>query len=81
MSIYSISASWSALSNASSVAFQVVGAHPVEIGLGTHNVAPSAGFVYEPGYGDRGAITSLFPTESGNTIWGRSSAGSVVYVG
>jgi hypothetical protein len=81
MSVYTMNTSWAVLSNSATVAFQVVGAHPVEIGLGTNNVAPSAGFIYAPGYGDRGAITTLFPTESGNTIWGRSSAGSSVYVG
>lgn len=81
MSVHTITASWNVLSNASTVAFQVVGAHPVEVGLGTPNVEPSAGFVYAPGYGDRGAITTLFPTESGNVLWGRSSAGSSVYVG
>ena len=73
--------SWSILTANSYVAFQVVGSLPVEIGLGSNIAAPSVGFIYYPGNGDRGLITELFPTSIGNTVWGKSSATSAVAVG
>ena len=80
MQIIYTNSSWTALANTSSVAFQNVGAHPVEIGLGTDETSPTVGFQYLPGFGDRGALTVIFPGTTGNTIWGRSSANSAIAV-
>lgn len=81
MQIINTNSTWAILTASSNVAFQVTGAVPVEIGLGSNTVAPTVGFEYYPGNGDRGALTQLFPTTTGNTVWGKSSASSSVVVG
>lgn len=80
MNIIYTSQDWTPLANTASVAFQNVGAHTVEIGLDTNNVSPTLGFQYYPGFGDRGALATLFPGVSGNRVWGRSTANSAVVV-
>ena len=81
MQLRQTNSSWSILTANSYVAFQVNGSLPVEIGLGSNLAAPSVGFIYYPGNGDRGLLTELFPTSVGNTVWGKSSAASSVVVG
>ena len=81
MQLRTTNATWSILTANSYVAYQVTGSFPVEIGLGSNTVAPPVGFLYYPGNGDRGLITELFPTTTGNTVWGKSTASSTVVVG
>lgn len=73
-------ASWRVATANSTVAFQITGSGAVYVGLGT-DVEPVAGFLYEPNQGDRGDVTTLFPTASGNTVWVRSSFPSEVTLG
>lgn len=69
--------SWQVASNASTIAFQVVGAIPVEVSVS--NASPVAGFVYAPGFGDRGAVADLFPGRTGS-VWVRSAGPSEIVV-
>lgn len=73
-------ATWRVATANSTVAFQITGSGAVYVGLGS-NVAPAAGFLYEANQGDRGALTDIFPTASGNVVWVRSSAPSEVTLG
>lgn len=72
---------WRVLSANASLAFQVTGAHPVAVGLGTANLAPAAGFIYQSLEGDRGDVVTLFPSVSGNVVWALSAIPSEIVVG
>jgi hypothetical protein len=72
-------ADWQLASANSTVAFQVTGAGAVEIALG--HTAPVQGFIYESHQGDRGDVTTLFPTSSSSNVWVRSSFPSEVTIG
>jgi hypothetical protein len=70
---------WRVISANSAVAFQITGAHSVSIGLSA-NVAPQAGFTYQPLEGDRGDVVTLFPSTAGTQLWARSVIPSEVTV-
>lgn len=65
---------WALVESNSNVVYQVVGSIPVEIGISSESSAPVSGIVYQPLEGDRGAIEDIFPGQSGNCLWARSSA-------
>lgn len=81
MRYFTTNATWQILTASSNVAFQVTGSGPVEAGLANNATPPVAGFIYAPGSGDRGALTEIFPSATGNTIWARSSVPSTVVIG
>lgn len=80
MNIIIANESWSLASTSSNIAFQVIGAHSVEVARSS-NAAIVSGFRYDPGYGDRGSLDDLFPASTGSNVYVRSSAGSVVIFG
>jgi hypothetical protein len=80
MRIITSNSSWSLASTSSNVAFQVTGAHPVEIARSANDNIIS-GFIYAPQYGDRGAISDLFPDSSGANLYVRSATASTVVFG
>lgn len=73
-------ATWQVCSANATLAFQVVGAGAVEIGL-SGAAAPPRGFLYEANQGDRGDVTTLFPASTGANVWVRSASPSEVCIG
>jgi hypothetical protein len=71
---------WRICSANSNIAFQVVGAGSIEIGL-SGNTAPSRGFIYEANQRERGSVVTLFPASTGANVWVRSSFPSEVCIG
>lgn len=71
---------WQICSANSTIAFQVTGSGAIEIGL-SGVAAPPRGFTYEANQGDRGDVTTLFPTSTGANVWVRSSFPSEVCLG
>lgn len=78
MNYITVTADWALVSANSNVTFQVRGVQPVEVGISNNAVAPSAGILYAPLEGDRGALSDIWPGASGNCVWARSSANSVL---
>ena len=80
--MYSVqtNATWQVCSANSTIAFQVVGAGAIEIGL-SGVTAPPRGFTYEANQGDRGDVVTLFPASTGANVWVRSSSPSEVCLG
>lgn len=74
-------ANWALVDANSSVTFQVVGPQPVEVGLSNNTTSPGAGILYTYLQGDRGTLSEVFPGVSGNCVWARSSANSVLTIG
>jgi hypothetical protein len=71
---------WAIVSTQSNVTFQVRGVIPIEIGISTNETAPVSGILYAPLEGDRGPIYDIWPGVSGNCVWARSAANSVLSV-
>jgi hypothetical protein len=80
MNYITTTSDWTIVSTLSNVTFQVRGVQPVEVGVSTNEVAPSGGILYAPLEGDRGPLYDIWPGESGNCVWARSTANSVLSV-
>lgn len=74
-------AEWRIASANSTIAVQVTGSGAVYLGLGSNTVSPVAGFIYEPHQGDRGDLSTLFPTATGTVLWARSTVPSEITLG
>ncbi len=68
------------LTTASTVQFQNVGTGTLIVKRSVTQPSSSApGWVYPPGFGERGAVSALYPTETG-TLWARSDESTYVLV-
>jgi hypothetical protein len=72
---------WAIVSANTSITFQVRGVLPIEVGISTNETAPVSGILYSHLEGDRGLLTEIWPGVTGNCVWARSSANSVLSVG
>lgn len=71
---------WSLVSAQSNVTFQIRGVQSVEVGVSNNTVAPSAGILYDSLSGDRGELQEIWPGTTGNCVWARSTANSVITI-
>ena len=68
------------LTTASMVQFQNVGQGTLVVTRSvTQPAANAPGWVYPPGFGERGSVASLYPTQTG-TLWARSDESTWVLV-